>query len=61
MNYSEYQERVRRMSDGQKQRIKDKCQWEHVGWLGVATDWPSLFDVEGMPPASPYQSDQQYR
>ena len=57
MNYAEYQERVSRMTDNQKQRVKNKCQWEHVGWLGVAADWPSLFDVEGMPPATAYRAE----
>jgi hypothetical protein len=54
MNYTEFQERVSRMTGEQKDRIRAKCQWEGVSWLGVAVDWPELFDVEGMPPATGY-------
>ena len=28
----------------QVERIKDKCRWEGVTWLGVLRDWPSLFE-----------------
>ena len=56
MNYAEFKERVSHMTDGQKERVKAKCQWEGVSWLGVASDWPDLFEVEGMPPATAYES-----
>jgi hypothetical protein len=52
MNYAEFQERVSRMTDEQQDRIRAKCQWEGVSWLGVAVDWPELFDIKGMPPAT---------
>lgn len=61
MNYAEYKERVARMTEEQKDRIRAKCQWEHMTWLGIATDWPSLFDVPGMPPATPYGSASEMR
>lgn len=31
------------LSQAQKEKIKAKCNWEHVGWLGVFKDWPDLF------------------
>lgn len=34
----------------QVDRIKAKCQWEHVTWLGVLEDWPELFEPEGAQP-----------
>jgi hypothetical protein len=56
MDYDEFRERVARMSDAQKERVKAKCQWESTSWLGVAVDWPALFDVDGMAPATSFVS-----
>lgn len=37
----------RALTSGQKERIKAKAAWEHVTWLGVLADWPSLFTELG--------------
>jgi hypothetical protein len=57
VTYAEYRERVERLTPEQARRIRAKCQREHCSWLGVATDWPELFEVEGMARATPYRSE----
>jgi hypothetical protein len=56
VNYAEYRERKALLTPEQIEAVKAKCRWEGVPWLGIARDWPSMFDVEGMPPATPFES-----
>jgi hypothetical protein len=41
--WERYQEAKKNLTPAQIERIKAKCEWEHVSWLYVFENWPSLF------------------
>lgn len=43
MNSQEFQKVIDTLTEEQKERIKAKCNWEHMSWLGVYTNWPDMF------------------
>ena len=49
-NYQRYLGAKARLTPEQIERIKAKCQWEHMSWLGVFEQWPSLFSQAAAPP-----------
>lgn len=44
--WQRYQEAKAKLSPEQIERIKAKCEWEHMTWLGVFEQWPSLFGAQ---------------
>lgn len=43
MTNAEWQAIKACLTPEQVERIKAKCRWEHMSWLGVYEQWPSLF------------------
>lgn len=44
--WERYQEAKEKLTPEQIERIRAKCQWEQMSWLGVFEQWPSLFEAQ---------------
>ena len=46
MTSDEFDTLWRSLSDEEKQRVRDKAKWEHMGLWAVLNDWPDIWKGE---------------
>ena len=42
LTFEEYRDLWELMSEEERQRVKDKCNWEQMGRWAVLNEWPSM-------------------